>query len=388
MTSVPLAPSPARSRGKQIAVALGAALLVVVALAAVKGMQIGAMISAGETFVMPPEAVTTAAATAAEWRPATGTVGSIVAVQGVTIASELPGSVKSIGFESGADVKAGAVLVKLDTSIEEAQLASARAEAELARLSYERVRGLAEASASSKSELDAADARAKQTAAVVQNIEATIAKKTIRAPFAGRLGIRAVELGQILAPGAPIVSLHSVDPVYAEFWLPQQAIGSLSKGQPVSVTSDSFPGRTWDGAIETVNSEIDPATRNVRVRALVGNTDGALRQGMFVDVSVSSETVSKVVTIPATAVMYAPYGDSVYVVEEGKDAQGKSALLAKQVFVRLGERRGDIVAVVSGLSAGQSVVSSGGFKLRNGMAVSVQNDLAPKAEEAPSPDNK
>lgn len=367
---------------------MGAALLIVAGLGAIKAMQIGAMIKAGETFKMPPEAVTTAMAEQIQWQPTLDAVGSVVAVQNVTISSEVPGAVKQIAFASGADAKQGAILVKLDTSIEDAQLASARAEADLARLNLERIQGLQRASASSKSELDTSDARLKQAVAAVQNVEATIAKKTLRAPFSGRLGIRQVEVGQVVSPGAPIVTLQSVDPVYAEFWLPQQDLAQVRAGQPVRVKSDTFPGREWPGEVETVNSEVDSATRNVRVRARVANESGELRQGMFVDVEIVLPKTENVTVIPATSIMHAPYGDSVYVVEQAKDAAGKLETVAKQVFVRLGEHRGDRVAVLSGVKAGQAIVSSGAFKLRNGIGVLVQNDLAPNVTDTPTPADK
>jgi membrane fusion protein (multidrug efflux system) len=296
--------------------------------------------------------------------------------------------VREIHFDSGAVVHRGDVLVKLDTSTEEAQLASARADAELAKVALLRARTLRKNNANAEADLDAADARAKQADAAVATLQATLAKKTIRAPFDGRLAIRQVELGQVLASGTPIASLQSIDPIHADFWLPQQALAELTDGMKARLRTDVFPQRSWDGFVTTVNSEVDVATRNVRVRATFPNTDGRLRPGMFGNIDVLSPDNRHVLVIPTTAVIYAPYGDSVFSLEEKKDAAGNLSTIAHQKFARLGEHRGDLVAVVSGLEAGETIVSSGAFKLRNGAAVVVKNDLAPSSELAPKPTDK
>jgi membrane fusion protein (multidrug efflux system) len=355
------------------------------ALAGVKALQIGAMIKAGKSFVPPPESVTSAAVEAADWQSMQPAVGTLVAVQGVTLASELPGMVRQIGFESGASVKKGTELVRLDTSVEEAQLQSAFADALLANQYLERARKLRAGGNNTVADLDAAEARAKQADASVAILRATIAKKTIRAPFDGRIGIRQVELGQVLSPGAPIATLQSVSPMYSEILLPQQTLNKLRLGMNVRMTVDSFPGTTWNGRITTINSEVDVATRNVRVRATFPNPDGRLRAGMFATINVLSGEPQRVLLIPVTAVIYAPFGDSVFTVAEKKAADGTTVNVVSQKFVRLGERRGDLIAVESGLQAGESVVSSGAFKLRNGVTVLVKNDLAPTVEIAPRP---
>ncbi len=367
-----------------IVVAVGS-LVVIGVLVGVKAGQIVTMVKAGESFVPPPEAVTSAKVEAVAWEPTRPAVASLVAVRGVTLGAELPGTVREITFESGTSVKQGAVLVKLDTSAEDAQLASAVAEASLARINLDRARSLRVGEANSQAELDAAEARAKQADATVANLRATIAKKTIRAPFDGRIAIRQVELGQVVAPGTPIASVQSVSPIHADFWLPQQALADLRPGQKVTLRTDTFAQARWDGEITTVNPEVDVATRNVRVRATFPNPDGRLRPGMFANVDVFSSRKQEVLVIPATAVIFAPYGDSVFTVQDKKDAKGKPAAVAQQKFVRLGDRRGDFVAVASGLSAGETVVTSGAFKLRNGMAVAVNDKLAPNAEVAPRP---
>jgi membrane fusion protein (multidrug efflux system) len=372
------------NRRQWIVVVVGLAV-VVVALAGTKAGQIVAMVRAGESFVPPPEAVTSAKVEATEWEPTTPAIGSLVAVRGVVLAAELPGTVRDISFEPGAFVRRGAVLVRLDTSAEEAQLAAAEASASLARLSRERARKLREGQVNAQADLDAAEAKAKEADASVANLKAIIAKKTIRAPFDGRISIRQVELGQVVSPGTPIASLQSVSPIHADFWLPQQALATVRAGQRVRARTDAFADEEWNGEVSTVNPEVDPATRNVRVRATFDNADGRLRPGMFVKVDVRAEESRPVLTIPATAVLYAPYGDSVFAIEEKKDANGKPTAVARQKFIRTGERRGDIVAVLSGLQAGETIVSSGAFKVRNGSAVVVNDALAPHAQLEPKP---
>jgi membrane fusion protein (multidrug efflux system) len=363
-------------------------LVVLGLLVGVKAGQIVTMVKAGESMVPPPEAVSSAKAEATEWESTRAAVASLIALQGVTLAAELPGTVRDIAFDAGTSVKRGAVLVRLDTSAEEAQLASAQAEAELARLNAERARTLRKGEANSQAELDAAVARAASADATVRNLQATIAKKTIRAPFDGRIGIRQVELGQVVAPGTPIASLQSVTPIRADFWLPQQALADVKLGQRARLRTDTFPGQEWEGEITTVNPEVDPSTRNVRIRATFQNADGRLRPGMFANVQVLSDEKRGVVVVPATAVIFQPYGDSVFTIEEGKDKAGNKTTIARQRFIRTGERRGDLVAIADGLQAGETVVSSGAFKLRNGAAVKVDNRLAPRAELHPKPENE
>jgi len=362
-------------------------LLLVLALGGIKAGQIGAMIAAGKAFAPPPESVTSAVVAQADWPRTRAAIGTLVAVHGVTLGSELGGTVREIAFDSGATVRQGQLLVRLDTSTEEAQLQAASADAALAGLTLERARSLREGGASTQAELDAAEARMAQARAAVAALQATIAKKTIRAPFAGRIAIRQVELGQVASPGTPIASLQSVDPIFADAWLPQQALAELRAGQPARLKTDAFPDATWEGALATINPEVDPGTRNVRLRASFRNADGRLRPGMFANVDVLSTEGRPVLVIPATAVIYAPFGDSVFALGKGGEGAGE-APVARQKFVRLGEKRGDLVAVVSGLSAGETVVASGAFKLRNGAKVVVKNDLALPAEAAPHPQDR
>ncbi|WP_241759337.1 efflux RND transporter periplasmic adaptor subunit [Pyxidicoccus parkwayensis] len=354
-------------------------------LVGIKAMQIGAMIDAGSSFVPPPEAVTSAKVEAVEWQAARGAVGSILAVRGVTLGAEMSGIVREIGFENGSVVKKGQVLLKLDTTSESAQLTGAEADAQLSQLTLARVKKLHEQGANTQSELESAQARSVQAEASATNLRAIISKKVIRAPFDGRIGIRQVELGQVISPGSPIASLQSVDPVYVEFLLPQQALLDARVGQKVRVHVDVFPGNTWEGELTTINPEVEVSTRNVRMRATVPNPDGRLLPGMFSNIEVLAEGKRNVVAIPATAVLFAPYGDSVFVIVDGKDMAGKPSLVAQQRFVRLGERRGDFVEVTSGLTAGETVANNGAFKLRNGATVLVNDALAPKPEAAPQP---
>lgn len=372
-------------RTKQWLSAVLGLLVVVGALVGVKAGQIGLMIASGKTFSPPPESVTSAPVQAAEWQPSHPASGSVVAVHGVTLGAELSGTVREIDFDSGASVRRGAVLVRLDTSTEEAQLVAARADATLARLALERARSLRQGEVNTPADLEAAEARAAQAGAAVAGLEATIAKKTIRAPFDGRIAIRQVELGQVVTPGTPVASLQSVDPTFVDFWLPQQALATLRVGQQVRLRSDTYPGTSWDGRLATINPEIDPSTRNVRLRATFANGDGRLRPGMYASVEVLSAERRPVLLVPATAALYAPYGDSVFVLEPSAEAGKPPGTVARQRFVRLGERRGDLVAVVSALKAGERVVSNGAFKLRNGVSVVVHDDQAPGAELDPKP---
>jgi membrane fusion protein (multidrug efflux system) len=375
-----------KARAKLWVGVIGGLVVVVGLLVGVKAGQILTMVRAGESFAPPPESVAAAKVERVEWQATRGAIGSLVAERGVTLGAELPGAVRAITFESGSFVRKGQVLVKLDSSTEEAQLASAKADAALGKLNLERVRTLRASDSVPQAELDAAEARAKQADAQVATLEATLAKKTIRAPFDGRISIRQVELGQVVAPGTAIASLQSVSPIHADFWVPQQALAELAPHQRVRVRTDAYPDATWDGEITTVNPEVDVATRNVRVRATVRNADGRLRPGMFANVEVVSDERKPVLVIPATAVIFAPYGDSVFAIEEKKDEKtGRTAAVARQKFVRLGDRRGDFVAVASGLAPGETIVASGAFKLRNGTPVAVNGGAGPGAEIAPKP---
>lgn len=373
---------------KRILFSLLGLLLVIAILVGIKGLQIFKMVGAGKSFTPPPETVTTAQAHPESWETTLPAVGSLEAVQGVTIAAELPGKVAHIAFAPGSQVQAGSILLQQDTSSEEAQLRAAEAEAALAKVNFERLRLLVATDAVSKALYDDGEAKHKQAVAQADTIRATIAKKTIRAPFSGRLGIRLVNLGQILKEGEPIVSLQAMDPIFINFMLPQQELARIQPGFAVQITSDALPGQTVTGKITAINPQADNATRNVRVQATATNKEERLRPGMFATVAVALPGKNQVLAIPATAVLPAPYGDSVFVVEGKKNEKtGKPDQVVRQQFVRLGEKRGDFVAIASGLEAGATVVSTGVFKLRNGQSVVVDNALSPKFSLHPKPDN-
>ncbi len=344
--------------------------------------------SAAQAAVQPPpEAVTTSVAQQAKG-PATLTIiGTAVAVQGVTVSADLPGSVDRITFESGRSVGKGAVLVQLDTRQERAQLAAVEAQRDLARVNYARMEELVREGVISRMEYDRAMAEQRETEARVGEIRATIERKTIRAPFSGILGIRQVNLGQYLSAGNAVVPLQSLDPIYVNFGVPQQVAAQVRVGHTLQVTIADQGGVAFTGRVTAIDSVVDQATRNVQVQATLSNPQGKLRPGMFVQVEVGVGANRPVVALPASAINYAPYGDSVYVVAELKDPSGKPYRGVRQQFVKLEGARGDQVAVNSGVNAGDEVVTSGGFKLRNGVAVSVNNKVQPGNDPAPQPED-
>ncbi len=365
--------------------------VVVTALGAVKYRQVQAAIAQGKAYQPPPEAVTTVTTSEARWDATLSAIGTAAAVQGVMVAADLPGIVEHIGFDSGTPVRKGDVLVKLDTRQEEAQLQAAKAQRDLARTRLARIQNLRDKGVTSQSELDDAASQLAQADARVSEIRATIERKTIRAPFSGALGIRQVDLGQYLAGGAPVVPLQSLHPVYVNFSVPQQQVTRLAVGTPVSVTVEAPAQAAGDapaqleGKVTAIDSVIDPATRNVQVQATFENPKEVLKPGMFVEAHAHLGQGSVIIALPTSAISYAPYGDSVFVVGEMKGPDGKSYLGVSQKFVKLGASRGDQVAVLSGLEPGEEVVTSGVFKLRNGAAVLVNNEVQPGNNPSPNP---
>jgi membrane fusion protein (multidrug efflux system) len=361
-------------------------LTIIGILGGIKGLQINQMIAQGSQSVPPPETVTTAVVQTDSWESRLTAVGSLAAVQGVMVTAELTGKIVRIAFEPGTMVHAGDLLVQQDTSSEAAQLRAAEATVELAKLNYERLKKLLDRRTIAQSQYDNAEAQYKEGVARADAIRAVIAKKNIRAPFAGRLGIRLVNLGQILNEGEPIVSLQSIDPIFVNFSLPQQQLAQVQTGLTVRITSDALPGPAIEGRITAINPEVDAATRNIRIQATVANQQEHLRPGMFVNVAVVLPAANNVLAVPATAVLYAPYSDSVFVVDEKKSENNSDpGLVVRQQVVQLGEKRGDFVAIAAGLEAGETIVSTGAFKLRNGQAVVVDNTLAPEFKLAPEP---
>jgi membrane fusion protein, multidrug efflux system len=335
------------------------------------------------SFQPPPEAVTTLVAKQETWPATLDVVGTMVAVHGVTVSADLPGTVDTINFDSGRAVQKGEVLVVLDTRQEKAQLASTEAQRDLAKINHARLQQLVDEGVISRADYDKAAADQKATEANVGEIQATIDRKTIRAPFSGVLGIRQVNLGQYLAAGNPIVPLQSIDPIYVNFNVPQQMTSAMKPGRVVHLTSDSLPGLAFTGRINAVDSVVDQGTRNIQVQATVTNPGGKLRPGMYVNVGVGVGANRSVISLPASAVNYAPFGDSVYIVGDVKGPDGKTFRGVRQQFVKLEGSRGDQVAVISGINPGDEVVTSGVFKLRNGAAVAVNNKVQPGNSPAP-----
>jgi len=361
---------------------LAVVLAFVAIIGSVKFFQIRSAMA--HSFQPSPEAVTTTIAKLEQWDTTLNAIGTVAAVNGVTVSADLPGLVSQITFQSGRPVNRGDILVRLDTKQERAQLAAAEAQRDLARVDLERKRGLLEQSVLPQAAYDTAAAEFKQAGARVGEIRAAIERKTIRAPFAGALGIRQVNLGQYLAGGAPIVSLQAVRPVYVNFSVPQQETGLLVPGGPVQVTSDAFTG-TETGRVAALDSVINEATRNAGVQAVFENSSGLLRPGMFVEVHLAKGVRTAVITLPSAAISYAPFGDSVFVVEDVSGPDGKKYRGVRQQFVKLGGARGDQVAVLSGVKPGEEIVTSGVFKLRPGAAVQVNNTVTPASSSAPSP---
>jgi membrane fusion protein (multidrug efflux system) len=371
---------------KRMTIMLAVMLAFIATIGAVKYFQIkGAMAEQG-AYQPPPETVTTVVARQEPWDATIGVIGSVVAVNGVTVSADLPGLVEEIAFQSGRHVNKGDVILRLDTKQERAQLAAADAQRDLSQVEFRRAQGLLPSGVIPQSTHDQASAQYKQATAHVGEIAASIERKTIRAPFSGTLGIRQVNLGQYLAGGAPIVSLQALQPVYVDFSVPQQDLVQMHPGATVTVTSNAL-GEAETGRISAVDSVIDEATRNARVRATFENRSEKLRPGMFVEARLAGAATGNVIALPASAINYAPFGNSVYIVEDVKGPNGKSYRGVRQQFVKLGGSRGDQVAVLTGVKAGEEVVSSGVFKLRPGAAVVVNNSVQPANNPAPKPED-
>ena len=372
---------------KRMIVMLTVTLVIVAGLGFVKFQQIQTAIAQGAAFQPPPEAVTTVVAQQEEWPAALSAIGTMAAVQGVTVSADLPGTVERIFFDSGRAVRAGDVLAILDTRQEKAQLATIEARRELAHLTFTRVQELLKENVISKAEFDRATAELQQTEAQVGEVKAAIERKTIRAPFSGALGLRQVNLGQYLAGGDALVTLQSLNPIYVNFGVPQQTAGQIPVGRVVKVTTADVSGAEWKGRVTALDSMVDEATRNIQVQATLPNPDGKLRPGMFVQAEVALGPSQSVVVLPASAINYAPYGDSVFVVADLKGEDGNTYRGVRQQLVKLGPARGDQIAVLTGVKPGEEVVTSGLFKLRNGAAVQINNSVRPANSPTPTPGN-
>jgi membrane fusion protein (multidrug efflux system) len=375
--------------------ALLALLAIVGGLVYVKFAQISMLIGFGEQMEAagpPPEAVSTAVAESATWESSVPTIGTIASSKGVEISTEVAGVVSAIEFTSGASVERGAVLLQLDARVEKAQLASAQVRRNLALTTVKRGRALIASGAQSQAELDADENAYESATAEIEVLRAQIARKTIRAPFSGRLGIREIDIGQYLNPGTVVTTLESVEGVYVDFDLPQQQ--KVVRGQKVRVTISGRPELLGDGEIVAIDPKVDPSTRMTKLRATLADTATDVHPGMFVNVEVIQPEQVPVVSVPATAILYATYGDSVFVIEppaeptEATGPDGQPVMNARQQFVRLGQRRGDYVAIVEGVTAGQEIVTEGAFKLRHNSPVYVDNARPLTASLTPTPINR
>jgi membrane fusion protein, multidrug efflux system len=371
----------------------GAIILLGVALAllfifSTKKAQFAAMAEAGASMVPPPVSVSTFIASEQVWEESLQAIGSIEPVQGVALEAEIPGIVSMINFENGQFVNAGDLMVQLDIKVEQAQLRAAEASARLAVLENERAKKLRESGSVPQSQLDSSSADVEKANAEVDNFKAIISRKTIRAPFSGKVGIRQINLGQYVAQGASIVTLQADEQVFVNFTLPQHALSKLSTGMEIALKSDAYPDKTFTGAITAISPQIDSRTRTIQLQGTLDNPDGLLRAGLFVRVEAKLPTKQTVLVVPSTAINYAPYGNSIYkVIEKVDEASGESQLIAEQHFIRIGKHKGDFVSVVDGMNKGDEVVSAGAFKLQNGATVMINNDLKPTAELNPNPDN-
>ncbi|HST09338.1 MAG TPA: efflux RND transporter periplasmic adaptor subunit [Terriglobales bacterium] len=372
---------------KRMILMLVVTVVVLTTLGFVKFKQVQTAVQASANFAPPPEAVTSVVAKQEVWPATMSVIGTMEAVRGVLVSADLPGTVAKINFQSGQSVKEGEVLVELDTRQERAQLASLEAQRDLAKINFARMQKLVDQGVISRQEYDQAVASQKSSEANVGEIRATIDRKTIRAPFSGVLGIRKINVGQYLAAGNPIVQLQALNPIYVDFGVPQQAGAQVRVGGTVRVTAQDLAGKEFSGHVNALDSVIDEGTRNVTVQATLANPQGKLKPGMFVQVQMKYGEARNAITLPASAISYAPYGDSVFIIADLKDPKGKSYRGVRQQFVKTDGTRGDQVAVVSGVKAGDEVVSSGVFKLRNGAAVTINNKVQPENNPAPKPED-
>jgi len=372
---------------KRMLVMLTVTLALVAGLGFVKFRQIQSAIAQGAAFQPPPESVTTIVASQEKWPSTLTAIGTVAAVRGVTVSADLPGVVDRISFESGQSVREGEVLAVLDMKQEHAQLAAAEAQRDLAQINFERMEGLLNERVISRAEYDRAQADRRQADARVGEIHAAIDRKTIKAPFSGVLGIRHVNLGQYLSGGDALVTLQALNPIYVNFGVPQQAIGQVRAGRSVRVSVGDLGGAEFTGQITAIDSVVDEATRNVQAQATFANPGAKLHPGMFVQAAVVVGASDAVISLPASAIQHAPFGDSVFVVGDLQDQKGKTYRGVRQQFVKIGAARGDQISIVTGLKAGDEVVTSGVFKLRNGAAVRVNNTVRPGNNPSPKPEN-
>lgn len=332
----------------------------------------------------PVETIAATEAVADVWQPRIRTVGTLTAVRGVEIAAEIAGKISEIPFESGAFVEAGEVLFRLDDAPDRAQVRELAAEARLAEIELDRQHRLRELAANSQADVDTAESRLDQAVARAEAARARLDMKTLRAPFAGRTGIIQVDLGEFVDAGSHMVTLQTLDPIYLDFSVPQQRLADISVGQTVELAVDAVPGQAFAGVVQAISPRVEQLTRNVPVRARVENEGERLRPGMFVSAALNLTQRDEVVTVPQTAISFSPYGETVFIVREEVDDDGEPYNVAEQRFVRTGDRRGDQIAVIDGVEAGETVVTAGQIKLRDGIRVRIDNSVEP--DDDPDPD--
>ncbi len=370
---------------KRFLILIGGVALVFLSLGAFKAAQIKEMSS--QAHVMPAASVTSAKAEQDTWQPTLKSIATLAPVEGVLLAADAEGTITRIAVENGAAVKAGDVLVEFDTTVETAQLAAAEARHRIASLDRKRAEELLAKNTISQAELDAADAQLRQTEADAAAVRALLGKKIVRAPFSGRVGIRLINLGQFVARGAPLMPLQRMDPMYVDLQIPQRQLPQVAVGQRVNVRVDAFPDRVFEGKISAINPAVDSASRNVSVQATIANPDEILRSGMFARAEIELKTGKPEIVLPATAISYASYGNSVFIIEKMKHPDGSEYLGVRQTFVKLGAARGDMISILEGVKPGEEVVTSGVFKLRNGLEVQVNNTVRPGNQLDPKPAN-
>jgi membrane fusion protein (multidrug efflux system) len=337
------------------------------------------------TMAQPPQTITAGKAAKSEWQPKIEAVGSLRAVKGADLSLEVSGVVDSISFNSGDDVEQGALLLKLRADDDVAKLESLQATADLNQITYDRDQKQFKIQAVSQANLDTDAANLKNAKAQVAQQQAILDKKTLRAPFAGHLGIRAVDLGQYLGAGTAIVTLQALDPIFVDFFVPQQSIDQVRLGQSIAIKIDAFKDQTFAGEIAAINPRVDASSRNVQVRASLKNADHKLIPGMYATIDIATGAPESYVTLPQTAITFSPYGDTVYIVDsKGNGADGKPQLIARQNFVTTGATRGDQVAILKGVNEGEMIVTSGQIKLHNGSTVLIDNSITPTADAAPT----
>jgi membrane fusion protein (multidrug efflux system) len=369
---------------KSLGVAAAGILGIVLLIGGMKGAQVYAMIESGKSFVPPPESISTFTVETQTWPNVFSALGTVEADEGVIISAQVAGKVQRIAFTSGAQVEAGTILIEQESGNEQAQLRAATARLKLALSSFERIEQLREKNSASQSELDTAFQQKESAQADVEDLKATLAKKIVRAPFSGRLGIRQVDLGKDLLVGAPIVSLQATNRVRVNFSVPQHWLVKMNKGQDVEVRVGDGSNHVVNGLITAIGAEINTATRNAVVQSSLENAGHQLIPGMAVETRVTLTDPLTVLAVPGTAILHAPFGDTVFIIE--KDGES-SQLKARQQFVRLGKSLGDFIEIVDGLKPGDVVASAGGFKLYNGQSVIVSESPSPSYSLSPTPED-